>query len=353
MNSAQRPPTDASPKRVLVSGGAGFVGSHLVENLLDRGDRVTVIDDLSTGQRTNIRHVLGRIEFIEGDLAETLRSLDAAPQKTGHEPNDGPFDEIYHLAAAVGVERVLQRPVESIETNIDQTAAVLRFAGTHGIPTLITSSSEVYGKSSSGVFNEDDDVVYGPTSVTRWSYAASKAIDEHLALAYHRAQKMPVVIVRLFNTVGPRQVGSYGMVIPRFIEAALDDAPIRVFGDGTQSRCFSDVRDIAPALPTLLRTPAAHGEVFNLGSDRPISIGELAELVRETLGSRSEVRTVPYTAAYPAGFEDLKRRRPDLTKVREAVAFEAKIDLDQTIRDVADWIRSDRIRSERLEEHGT
>lgn len=321
-------------RRSLVTGGAGFVGSHLVDRLLERGDHVTVVDNLSTGRRANLdgaqAAAAARLRFIEADLKDALAAFGKGEV----------FDEIYHLAAAVGVKLVMDDPIRGIETNIEQTAALLRFATGHGpagrgVPTLITSSSEVYGKSARNPFSETDDVVYGPTSVTRWSYACSKAIDEYLALAYHRQGRLPVVVVRLFNTVGPRQVGDYGMVLPRFVRAALRGERLEVYGDGTQSRCFCDVRDVAEALPMVLAAPAAAGQVFNVGSDRPISMAELAGLVVKTLGSRSATRLIPYSEAYPAGFEDLMQRRPDLTRIRGVIGFSPRRPLEETIRDLA------------------
>ncbi|USN99931.1 MAG: NAD-dependent epimerase/dehydratase family protein [Phycisphaeraceae bacterium] len=310
-------------RRVLVTGGAGFVGSHLVRALAARGDRVTIVDDLSTGRRGN---VAPEAEFIECSVADALSRLGGGPR----------FDEVYHLAASVGVDLVMRDPIGAIETNIEQTAALLRFVAAEGSgPVLITSSSEVYGKATRRVFSEDDDVTLGPTSVTRWSYACTKAIDEYLALGHHGAGSARCVIVRLFNTVGPGQVGEYGMVLPRFVRAAMRGEPLRVFGDGTQSRCFCDVRDSVRALPALLADPACHGRVFNLGSDVPVTIRELAELVRRVLGSSSEVVLVPYDKAYPAGYEDLQFRRPDLARVREAIGFEAAIGLERTIVDIA------------------
>jgi UDP-glucose 4-epimerase len=311
------------PRRVLVTGGAGFVGSHLVGLLLSRGDAVTIVDDLSTGSRSA---AAPGAELLEGRLTDRLAELAARP----------PFEEVYHLAASVGVDLVMNEPVRAIETNVEQTAALLRFIERTGAgPMLFTSSSEVYGKPTRHVFSEDDDVVYGPTSVTRWSYACAKAIDEYLALGHHRAGTASCVVVRLFNTVGPGQVGAYGMVLPRFVRAALAGDPIRVFGDGAQSRCFCDVRDIVGAMPRLLGEPACRGRVFNLGSDEPITILQLAERVRSVLGSDSEIEFVPYADAYPEGYEDLQFRRPDLARVRDAIGFETTIALERTIRDIA------------------
>ncbi len=311
---------------MLVTGGAGFIGSHLTERLLARGDTVTVVDNLSTGRRTNLPAAHACLRFIEADLSEALGALGKGEV----------FDEVYHLAAAVGVKLVITDPIRAIETNVEQTAALLRFvAARGGVPTLIASSSEVYGKASKSPFSEEDDVTYGPTTATRWSYACSKAIDEYLALAYHARDNAPIVVARFFNTVGPRQVGDYGMVLPRFVAAALKNDPIPVYGDGAASRCFCDVRDVAAALPLMVASPQCHGRVLNLGSDRPITIAALADLVIRTLASRSTMKFLPYSEAYPKGFEDLRQRQPDLGRVRAAIGFEPRIGLEQTIRDVA------------------
>ncbi len=334
MTDADASPLLPPPGRALVTGGAGFIGSHLVEVLLAAGAEVTVVDDLSTGRESNLQSARAaggdRLRFLRADLRDALPDL----------AREEPFDQIYHLAAAVGVDLVLRDPVAAIETNVGLTSEVLAFArprrpGAPGASVLIASSSEVYGKPNTHVFSENDDVLYGPTSVSRWSYAASKAIDEYLALGYTATRGVPCVCVRFFNTVGPRQVGAYGMVLPRFVAAALRNEPIRVFGTGEQTRCFCDVRDSAPALPRLLADPAHAGRVFNLGSDRPISILGLAEAVIRTLGSRSEIVHVPYEDAYPAGFEDLRHRRPDLERVHQAIGFRPRIPLEQTIRDLA------------------
>lgn len=333
---AKNAPTTGLPQeagrslRTLVTGGAGFIGSHLTDLLLARGDQVTVIDNLSTGRRSNLPAEHTHLRFIEADLDHALGAFGPGER----------FDQIYHLAAAVGVKLVVDEPIRCIETNIDQTAHLLRFALTHGMngapaPTLIASSSEVYGKAEKSPFSEDDDVVYGPTTRSRWSYACSKAIDEYLALAYHAQHALPATIVRFFNTVGPRQVGEYGMVLPNFVSSALRHEDLRVHGDGRQSRCFCDVRDVAGALPALLAHAGSHGRVFNLGSDRSISINDLAHLVISTLSSRSRVVHIPYDMAYSAGFEDLRRREPDLSRVRAAIGFTPRHALEQTIRDLA------------------
>ncbi len=320
----------SAPRRVLITGGAGFIGSHLAGRLLERGDEVMVVDDLSTGRRANLPERHDRLRFVESDLARALESL--AGER---------FDEIYHLAAAVGVKLVIDEPIRSIETNVEQTAALMRFVASRPSPprTLIASSSEVYGKAAKSPFSEEDDVVYGPTTVGRWSYACSKAIDEYLALAYHAQRRVPVLVARFFNTVGPRQVGEYGMVLPRFVGAALRNEPLTVYGDGSASRCFCDVRDVVAVLPRLLAEPAGHGRIFNVGSDRPITILALAELVVRTLGSSSRIRTIPYGEAFPVGFEDLRQRQPDLSRLRSLVRFEPEIPLERTIADIARFIR--------------
>jgi len=334
-NSPPGADSSPSPPRVLVTGGAGFIGSHLVDRLLARGDMVTVVDDLSTGKRENLPAAHERLRFIEADLADALAAF--GPGEV--------FDKVYHLAAAVGVALVMDDPIRAIETNVGQTAELLRFvverSSTSGrpIPTLIASSSEVYGKSAKTPFAEDDDVVYGPTAAFRWSYACSKAIDEYLALAYHRRDGLPVVIARLFNTVGPRQVGRYGMVLPRFVAASLAGEDLVVFGDGRQTRCFCDVRDVVTALVSLVESDSAKGQVFNVGSDRSISIGELATLVIRVTESSSSKRLLPYDEAYPEGFEDLMRREPDISKLERAVGFQPRLALERTIKDIASWLR--------------
>lgn len=322
-------PQPRRPRRALVTGGAGFIGSHLTDLLLARGDHVVVVDDLSTGRRENLPARHDRLTFLHARLSDALPDLARA----------GPFDQVYHLAAAVGVQLVLADPTRAIETNVHETAALLHFAKDHArVPFLLASSSEVYGKSTRVPFREDDDVTYGPTTAFRWSYACSKAIDEYLALAAHRQHAVPCVVARFFNTVGPRQVGDYGMVLPRFVHAALEGRDLQVFGDGSQSRCFCDVRDVADALPRLLDAPAAHGRVFNLGSERPLSIHTLARLVIDTLRSTSRIALTPYDQAYAPGFEDLLQRVPDIARVREAIGFFPAIPLERTIRDLADWM---------------
>ena len=303
-------------------------------DLLDRGEEVVVLDNLSTGRfETSARSLAELVSYIIGDLTdESIAS--PAMEKT---------DAIYHLAAAVGVQLIVNDPVKTIETNIDGALRVLHLAARWGKRVLVTSTSEVYGKGISVPFREDDDVVYGPTSKSRWSYAFSKAIDEFLALAYHQTQGLPAVVVRLFNTVGPRQVGQYGMVVPRFIQQALEGGPITVYGDGKQSRCFRHVLDVVPAC-RLLATPAAWGQVVNIGSDEEITVADLAELIRVKTGSQSDVRYVPYDQAYRPGFEDMRRRVPCLDKVQKLVGYKPQRSLDEILDDMIAWQRQNIIR---------
>ena len=301
------------PAQVLVTGGAGFIGSHLVERLLADGKRVVVIDDLSTGRLANLSAVRRHpaLRMIESKVSE-YRGL---PQLMSR------AESVYHLAAAVGVENVVKSPIATIRTNLDETEVVLETAAPHGVPLLITSTSEVYGRSQKSSFSENDDLLIGPPDRGRWSYACSKLMDEFLALAYARERRLPVVIARLFNTVGPRQTGRYGMVLPRFIEAAKRSRPLQVHDDGEQSRCFCYVQDAVEALVRLQHTPAARGEVFNVGSTEEISIRELARLVIEVLGSRSPIEFVPYDKAYAPGFDDMRRRRPNVDKLESVTDF--------------------------------
>jgi UDP-glucose 4-epimerase len=287
---------------------------------------VVVVDNLSTGRRENLQHIdPTKLEFIHASVSR------AVPQLQGVT-----FDEIYHLAAAVGVRLVIERPIHTIENNVLETSSLLEFAARTRTPFMLASTSEVYGKGSRTPFSEDDDVVYGPTIYNRWSYACSKAIDEYLALAYHRQHGLPAQIIRFFNTVGPRQVGEYGMVLPRFVAAALAGQPLEVHGDGRQSRCFCDVRDVIKFLPQMMRNASCYGRVFNLGSDQPIQIRALAELVIRTLQSSSTIVHVPYEEAFGTGFDDLRDRRPDLTRVKQSAGFDPVIGLERTIRDIAD-----------------
>ncbi len=318
--------------RALVTGGAGFIGSHLTEALLAAGHEVAVLDDLSTGRLENLAAVDG-----EPGLTVTVGTIRDEPLVRKLVSS---ADVVFHLAAAVGVRLILERPVETIETNVVGTEVVLRAAAEAGARVLIASTSEVYGKSARVPLAEDDDRVLGPTTKSRWSYACAKAMDEFLALAYHRERRLPVVIARFFNTIGPRQTGRYGMVVPRFVRQALDGAPITVYGDGQQSRCFTDVEDAVRATVALALAPAAVGEVFNVGTGHEITIGALAERVRTLVGSASPIRAVPYEEAYQPGFEDLRRRVPDVRKIRDAIGFEPRVALDESLRRVIHHLRA-------------
>jgi UDP-glucose 4-epimerase len=308
--------------KALVTGGAGFIGSHLCEALLRQNDEVFVVDDLSTGRLENIAHLQESkgFHFIEGSILN-FALLENLIKKV---------DSVFHLAAVVGVQKIIEVPVDAIEINVLGSHNVLTLAARYNKLCLVTSTSEVYGKSSKQPFTEEDDVVYGPTTKTRWSYACSKAIDEFLGLAYHNAQKLPVVIARLFNTTGPRQTGRYGMVLPRFVEQALRGEPITVFGSGRQSRCFADVSDVVRALTLLAEHPGAIGQVFNVGNPEEISIGELAKLVKKLTRSDSEIRMIPYDQAYQPGFEDMERRVPNIAKVSR-LGYAPKVKLREII----------------------
>ena len=312
--------------RVLITGGAGFIGSHLAERLLARGDKVEVLDDLSTGSIENIQEFKNHPNF-----SFHLDSISNA--RLAAELIDI-SDIVYHLAAAVGVRLIVESPVKTIETNIRGTDIVLSLAAKKRKRVLITSTSEVYGKRDRVPFNEEDDLVMGPTSKGRWSYACSKAIDEFLAIAYWKEKKVPTVIARLFNTVGPRQTGRYGMVIPNFVQQALTGEDITIFGDGTQTRCFTHVSDAVGALIALAEHPRAVGEVYNIGNDHELSILELARRIRHLAESESKMVFVPYDEAYEEGFEDMMRRVPDISKIHQLIGYEPKIDLDGIIRSV-------------------
>jgi UDP-glucose 4-epimerase len=312
--------------RVLITGGAGFIGSHLAESHLERGDEVYIIDDLSTGSMINIEHIKSHPKFhyhlesvVNHQLTAELVDLS---------------DQIYHLAAAVGVKLIVESPVRTIETNIRGTEVVLHHAAKKRKRILITSTSEVYGKTVKVPFAEDDDLVMGSTDKGRWSYACSKAIDEFLAIAYWKEKKVPTVIVRLFNTVGPRQTGQYGMVIPNFVDQALTGSPITVYGDGTQSRCFTHVSDVVGALMKLIEHPQAVGEVYNIGSTTEITIEQLAERIKSLTGSQSEIVRIPYEEAYEGGFEDMLRRVPDIGKINRLIGYQPAHSLDQILDSV-------------------
>ena len=309
--------------RALITGGAGFIGSHLAETLLNGGHTVSVIDDLSTGSIRNIQHLKGRSGF-----SYVIDSVTNEPLLA--ECVDG-CDVIFHLAAAVGVKLIVEAPVRTIETNVHGTEVVLKHANKKKKLVVVASTSEVYGKSAVLPFREDADLVLGPTTKHRWAYACSKMIDEFLALAYWKERRLPVVIVRLFNTVGPRQTGQYGMVVPTFVQQALEGLPITVYGDGNQSRSFTYVGDVVSALVALAQTPDAIGEIFNIGNDQEISIADLAARVKAITRSASDIVFIPYDQAYEAGFEDMPRRVPDISKVRRMAKFEPRVQLDEIL----------------------
>jgi len=316
--------------RILITGGAGFIGSHLAEALLDTRHEVYIIDDLSTGSIDNIAHLKGRPGFhytIDSVFNDSLVAelVDRA-------------DVVFHLAAAVGVKLIVQEPVHTIETNVHGTEVILRHAAKKKKLVFIASTSEVYGKSTAVPFQEDADLVMGATTRHRWAYACSKALDEFLALAYWKEKKLPIVICRFFSTVGPRQTGRYGMVVPTFVRQALAGEPITVFGDGTQSRSFTYVGDVVDALLKLMVEPRAVGQVFNLGNSEEVSISGRAQRIKDSTGSKSPIRLIPYEEAYEAGFEDMPRRVPDLTKIGALIGFRPKVGLDEIIqRVVADF----------------
>jgi len=319
--------------KVLITGGAGFIGSHLAEESLKRGDEVYIIDDLSTGSMENI----GRIKGLSG----FHYYLDSVTNHHLMAELVDLCDAVYHLAAAVGVRLIVESPVKTIETNIRGTEVVLHLAEKKRKRVLITSTSEVYGKRDRVPFSEDDDMVMGPTNKGRWSYACSKAIDEFLAIAYWKEKKVPTTIARLFNTVGPRQTGRYGMVIPNFVRQALAGEDITVYGDGSQSRCFTHVSDVVGALMRLIENPGAVGEVYNIGSDREVTILELAERVKSSAGSDSRIVFVPYGKAYEEGFEDMLRRVPDISKIHKLIEYQPAVDLEEILESVIDYQRSE------------
>jgi UDP-glucose 4-epimerase len=318
--------------RYLITGGAGFVGSHLSDALLKQGHEVYVVDDLSTGSIANITHLKtnNRFHYVI-DTCENVQLMAELVDTC---------DRIYHLAAAVGVKLIVESPVRTIETNVHLTEVMLTLANKKKRPILVASTSEVYGKSMDFPFKEDGDLVLGATHKGRWSYACSKAIDEFLAIAYWKERKLPTVVVRLFNTVGPRQTGQYGMVIPNFVRQALAGVPITVYGDGQQSRCFGHVSDVVRALIALLDTEKTYGQVFNVGNPVEITIGDLAKKVKELCGSRSEIVNVPYEEAYEQGFEDMRRRVPDITKIGAAIGWKPTISLEQVLKDVIEHFRA-------------
>lgn len=317
--------------KVLITGGAGFIGSHLAERLLARGDEVHLLDDLSTGSIENIALIKNHPNLAYH--IDTIRNYRLTAELVDT------CDIIYHLAAAVGVKLIVESPVSTIETNIRGTDIVLSLAAKKRKRVVITSTSEVYGKRNKVPFSEDDDLVMGPTNKGRWSYACSKAIDEFLAIAYWKEKRVPTVIVRLFNTVGPRQTGRYGMVIPNFVQQALTGQDITVYGDGTQTRCFTHVSDVIEALIAIAEHPQAVGEVYNIGGDHEISMLELAEKIKDLTESASNIVFMPYEEAYEAGFEDMMRRVPDITKIRALIGYSPKVKLDEMLASIIEYHR--------------
>ena len=309
--------------KILITGGAGFIGSHLAEKLLEEGHEISVIDNLSTGKYSNIMHLIRNSSF--SYTIDSILNRDILKKLIKD------CDQIYHMAAAVGVKYIIDNPLLSLQTNIGGTENVLEFANKFKKKVLIASTSEIYGKSDNIPFKEEDDRLLGSTHISRWSYSSAKAIDEFLALAYYREKKLPVIIVRCFNTVGPRQTGQYGMVIPKFVRNALLNHPITIFGDGNQSRCFCDVDDVTNGMIQLMNNKKAEGEIFNLGNDKSITIIELAKKIKAMTHSRSKIDHVEYEDAYEEGFEDMRHRKPDLTKVKKLIDFNPKYNLDKIL----------------------
>ena len=319
--------------KVLITGGSGFIGSFLAENLIENGHSVIALDNLSTGFYSNLASLTDnkKFSFVKGDVMDENLVDDLVSQS----------DNVFHLAAAVGVDLILKNPINILETNIKGTDAVLKSVTKHDKAVLIASTSEIYGKSTDYPFKEDSDRLLGPTTISRWAYSDSKAIDEFLSLGYYHQFNTKVVITRLFNTVGPRQTGRYGMVLPRFVESAISGKEIKVFGDGNQSRCFMHVHDAVKALTSIINDSNAYGEIFNVGQQTEVSILDLAKRIIELTKSNSEIRLVPYSEAYDPGFEDMPRRIPDTTKINSLIGWKPSIELDEIITDVINFQTSD------------
>jgi UDP-glucose 4-epimerase len=311
--------------KYLITGGAGFIGSHLVEKLIVRGDQVVVLDNLSTGLASNLSGIKEKIVFEQGNILDK-----AVIDKLVSES-----DYVVHLAAALGVLNIVNKPLESLKTNLQGSEILLEACDKYGKPMLVASTSEIYGKNDKIPLNEEDDRIIGHPLKSRWSYSEAKAVDESLAYFYYLENKLPIRIVRFFNTVGPRQVGNYGMVVPRFVSAALKNQPLQVYGDGDQIRCFCHVDDAVRALLLVMDSDKAVGNVFNIGNNQQISIIELAKKIIEITGSKSEIVKVPYSEAYPEGFEDMQRRVPDISKIKNVLGWTPQIGLDQIIKDIA------------------
>jgi UDP-glucose 4-epimerase len=317
--------------KILLTGGAGFIGSHLATELLGRGQEVLVLDDLSTGRLENLRHIQSNsgLHLKEGSILD-IEVLEPLVQEC---------DEVYHLAAAVGVRLVMEKPVETIMTNVRGAENILEVCRKHSKKIFIASTSEIYGKNKSGPLSEDDDRILGSTKKHRWAYANTKTLDEFMAFAYHQAYGLPIVIARLFNTVGPRQTGRYGMVIPNFVRSALDNKPINVYGTGDQTRCFAHVSDVIQGLVGLMEHPEAVGDVFNVGNSEETSIADVARRVKAMTGSSSEIRYIPYEEAYGEGFEDMERRVPNLAKIKDLIGYEPQSKLDDILTSVIEYFR--------------
>jgi UDP-glucose 4-epimerase len=311
--------------RYLVTGGAGFIGSHLIESLINRSDQVVVLDNLSTGSSKNLSKVTDQITVHNGSILDQ-QLVDKLVADC---------DYVIHLAAALGVFNIVNKPLESLKTNLQGSEIILQAADKYRKPVLIASTSEIYGKNEKVPLNEEDDRIIGHPLKSRWSYSEAKAVDESLAYFYHLENKLPVRIVRFFNTVGPRQVGHYGMVVPRFIQAALKNEPLSIYGSGEQIRCFCHVSDVIRALLLVIDSDQAVGEVFNIGNNQQSSINQLAERVISLLGSKSKIEKIPYADAYPDGFEDMQRRVPDISKIKRVLGWSPQLDLDQIIKDIA------------------
>lgn len=319
--------------KILITGGAGFVGSHLADKFIEQGHQITVIDDLSTGRYSNVEHLEGNANFRL--IIDTVLNQDLMEELIRES------DRVFHMASAVGVRLIMEQPVKTIETIFHGTDVVLRFCSRYRKRVLIPSTSEVYGKGASIPFREEDDLLTGATDKHRWAYACAKTLDEFLALAHWKETRLPVVVVRLFNTVGPRQTGQYGMVVPRFVHSAVRNEPITVFGDGTQQRCFGHVLDVVEGLSKLLESPQCFGQVINLGNDEEVSILGLAERAIELTGSKSEIRYIPYEEAYGDGFEDMRRRVPGLDKAKRLIGYQPTRSLSDIINDVANEFRKE------------
>ena len=317
--------------KILLTGGAGFIGSHLATELLGRGQEVLVLDDLSTGRLENLRHIQSNsgLHLKEGSILD-IEVLEPLVQEC---------DEVYHLAAAVGVRLVMEKPVETIMTNVRGAENILEVCRKHSKKIFIASTSEIYGKNKSGPLSEDDDRILGSTKKHRWAYANTKTLDEFMAFAYHQAYGLPIVIARLFNTVGPRQTGRYGMVIPSFVRSALDNKPINVYGTGDQTRCFAHVSDVIQGLVGLMEHPEAVGDVFNVGNSEETSIADVARRVKAMTGSSSKIRYIPYDEAYGEGFEDMERRVPNLAKIKDLIGYEPQSKLDDILTSVIEYFR--------------